>query len=225
MKELKLKSRLREGAGKKAAHKLRSGGEVPVILYGHKEEPLSLAVPGHEIWHILHNATSEHLILKLTIEDVENGDIMTLVRDVQHHPVSGDILHVDLQRISIDEEIKVGVPVNLTGIARGVKEFGGILDHGVREVMIRCKPTEIPESMPIDVSDMEIGESVHISDIQANYPQLEFLDDMNVTLAHISPPTKITVEEEEEAVEGAPAAEGAEGETAPEETAGEGEES
>ncbi|UCF06638.1 MAG: 50S ribosomal protein L25 [bacterium] len=222
MKEQLLKSRVRQGSGKKAAHKMRAQGEIPVILYGHKEDPLSLAVPEHELWHILHNATSEHLILKLAIEGIDNGEVMTLVRDVQHHPVSGDILHVDLQRISMDEKIKVGVPVELVGTAHGVKEFGGILDHGVREVTVRCKPKEIPETLRIDVTHMEIGDSIHLSDLLEAYPLLEFLDDPHVTLAHVSPPKKVAAVEAAEVAE-----EGEAAEAAPEEEAeaGEGEES
>jgi large subunit ribosomal protein L25 len=214
MKRINLKSRVREGSGKKSAHKIRAAGEVPGTLYGHKEEPVSLSVPEHDLWVILHHATSEHLILRLDVEGTKDKDVLTLVRDVQHHPVTGDILHVDFQRISMHEKIKVGVPVELVGTARGVKEFGGILDHGMREIMIKCMPEEIPESLPIDVSNMEIGDSIHLSNIMGQYTQLEFLDDENVTLAHVSPPKKLEVFEEaaEAAVEAA--GEEAEGEAA-----------
>ena len=214
MKRINLKSRVREGSGKKSAHKIRAAGEVPGILYGHKEEPVSLSVPEHDLWVILHHATSEHLILRLDVEGTKDKDILTLVRDVQHHPVTGDILHVDFQRISMHEKIKVGVPVDLIGTARGVKEFGGILDHGMREIMVKCMPEEIPESLPVDVSNMEIGDSIHLSDIMGQYAQLEFIDDENVTLAHVSPPKKLEVfEEAAEAGEEA-AGEEAEGEAA-----------
>lgn len=221
MQELKLKSRLREGRGKRTSHKLRKIGEIPGILYGHEEEPTMLTVSEHELRHILHNATSEHLILRLEIEGAGPGDIVTLVRDVQHHPVTGDILHVDFQRISLDEKIKVGVPVTLVGQATGVKEFGGILDHGVREVTVHCEPAEIPESLQVDVAGMEIGHSIHISDIMPLYPNLEFMDDPNVTLAHISPPKKIEVTKEEMEEEAEVVSEEVEAE---EESAGEGEE-
>ena len=189
---------------------------MPGTLYGHKEEPVSLSVPEHELWVILHNATSEHLILRLDVEGTKDKDVLTLVRDVQHHPVTGHILHIDFQRISMHEKIKVGVPVELIGIARGVKEFGGILDHGMREIMVKCMPEEIPESLPVDVSNMEIGNSIHLSDIMGQYSQLEFLDDENVTLAHVSPPKKLEVfEEAAEAAEGEAAeGEAAEGEAA-----------
>ena len=218
MRAAKLKSRLREGTGKKTAHKLRAKGEVPAILYGHKEEALALAIPEHEIWHILHNATSEHLILNLDIDGVPEDSVLILVRDVQHEPVTGDILHIDFQRISMDEKIKVGVPVELVGIPRGVKEFGGVLDHGMREIMVRCTPVEIPEALRIDVSHLEIGQSVHQSDLVDDYRELEFLDDSNYTLAHVSPPKKLEVleaeaeaEAAEEAAEGEEEAEAGEG--------------
>jgi large subunit ribosomal protein L25 len=223
MQDIKLKTRLREETGTKVAHKLRRGGEVPAILYGHREGPLNLALPEHELWHILHSATSEHLILTLDIEGAEETEVLTLVRDVQHHPVTGDILHIDFQRISFTEKIKVGVPVVLTGTSHGVKEFGGILDHGVREVKIHCTPKQIPDAIQVDVTDMEIGNSIHISDIASQYPELEFLDDANVTLAHVSPPKKLEVKEE--AVEEEAAVPEEEGEAAEEEQAGEGEES
>lgn len=222
MKRINLKSRIREGSGKKSAHQIRITGEVPGILYGHKEEPVSVSIPQHDLWAILHHATSEHLILRLDVEGTDDKDILTLVRDVQHHPVTGDILHVDFQRISMHEKIKVGVPVMLVGLARGVKEFGGILDHGVREVMIKCMPEEIPESLQIDVSDMDIGKSIHLSDILDQYAQLEFVDDANLTLAHVSPPKKLEVfeeaaEEAEEAVSEEAEGEAAEGEQEKEE--------
>lgn len=196
MEKMVLKSSIREGIGKKATHKIRAGGKIPAVLYGHGREPITLAVNEKELWYFIHNATSEHLILKVEIDGSDEKDITALVRDVQHHPVTGDILHVDLQRISLDEKIKVGVPVQLMGQSKAVKEFGGILDHGVREVNIRCKPSEIPEAFHIDVSHLEIGQSCHISDIVADYPQLEFLDDGNVTLAHVSPPKKKEAAEE-----------------------------
>ncbi|MCK4549462.1 MAG: 50S ribosomal protein L25, partial [Candidatus Krumholzibacteria bacterium] len=165
MKTIKLSARMREEASKKNVHKLRKQGEIPGVLYGHKKETVHLAVPEHEFWTILHNATSEHLIIDLDIEGVDMDEQTTLVRDVQHHPVSGDLLHVDFQRISMDENIKVGVPVLLTGTARGVKEFGGILDQGVREVMIDTTAARVPENLEIDVTPLMIGETIHVSDL------------------------------------------------------------
>jgi large subunit ribosomal protein L25 len=219
MKSIKLKARRREEASKKNVHKLRQQGEIPGVLYGHKKDPVHLALPEHEFWTILHNATSEHLILDLEVEGVDMKEHMTLVRDVQHHPVSGDVLHVDFQRISMNESIKVGVPVHLKGMSRGVKEFGGILDQGVREVMITTTAANVPEHLDIDISSLMIGDTIHISDLVSLYPDIDFLDEGHINLAHVSPPKKMedlteAVEGEEEEVEGAE-----EGETAEDEAA------
>jgi large subunit ribosomal protein L25 len=221
MKTIKLTARMREEASKKNVHKLRHAGEIPGVLYGHKKDPVHLAIPEHEFWSILHSATSEHLIIKLEVDGVDMEDHITLVRDVQHHPVSGDILHVDFQRISTSENIKVGIPVVLTGVARGVKEFGGILDQGVREVMVATTASSVPEQLELDVSELMINDTIHVSDLVALYPDIDFLNEGHINLAHVSPPKKLEVAEEleEGAEEGA---EGEEGEGAEGEAAAEG---
>jgi large subunit ribosomal protein L25 len=209
MKAINLKARIREEASKKNVHKLRHNGEIPGVLYGHKKDPVHLAIPEHEFWTILHNATSEHLIIDLEVEGVNLDEHITLVRDVQHHPVSGDILHVDFQRISMDETIRVGIPVILTGTAKGVKEFGGILDQGVREVMVATTASTVPEHLELDVSDLMINDTIHVSDLKVLYPGIDFLDEGHINLAHVSPPKKLEILEEQ--LEGAEAAEGEEG--------------
>jgi large subunit ribosomal protein L25 len=221
MKTIKLTARMREEASKKNVHKLRHAGEIPGVLYGHKKDPVHLAIPEHEFWSILHSATSEHLIIKLEVDGVDMEDHITLVRDVQHHPVSGDILHVDFQRISTSENIKVGIPVVLTGVAKGVKEFGGILDQGVREVMVATTASSVPEQLELDVSELMINDTIHVSDLVALYPDIDFLNEGHINLAHVSPPKKLEVAEEleEGAEEGA---EGEEGEGAEGEAAAEG---
>jgi large subunit ribosomal protein L25 len=221
MQQLKLKSYLREGSGKKIARKLRSTGEIPAILYGHKREPLSIAVSQKDLWHILHTATTEHLILSLDVEGSDEGTILTLVRDVQHHPVTGDVLHLDLLRISIDEKIEVGVPIELIGMPKGVKDTGGVLDHGIRELTLNSKPMEIPEKVSIDVSPLAIGDSLRVSDLVALYPHLEIVDDRHITIAHVSAPKKLEIVAPEPGAAAAAAVaeegEAAEGEEAPSE--------
>ena len=202
---LNVKRREKLGGGNN--RRLRKTGQIPAVLYGHKREPMSLAVAQKDIWHILHTASSEHMILSLDVEGSDEGTILTLVRDIQHHPVTGDVLHLDLQRISADEKLHIGVPIELAGVAKGVKEEGGVLDHGIREVTLNVKPMEIPEKVSIDISHLEI------------------VDDSHVTIAHVSAPKKLevlipepgapaaaAVAEEGEEGEGEEAAEGEEGE-------------
>ena len=219
MKHMSLTSRIREADGKKLARQLRRTGVVPAILYGHKREPLNLSVEQKDLWHILHTSKSEHMILNLDVEGGDEGTILTLVRDVQHHPVTGNVLHLDLQRISIEEKLHIGVPIDLIGMPAGVKDQGGILDHGIREVTLNVKPMEIPEKLSIDVSALMIGQSLHVSDLIAIYPDLDFIDDGHVTIAHVSAPKKLEtlVPEPGAAPEAAVApeeGEGAEGEEA-----------
>ena len=193
MQTPKLKSHMRAGSGKEGAKRLRIRGEIPAILYGHKREPLSLAVAQKDVWHILHTATSEHMILSLDVDGSDEGSILTLVREIQHHPVTGDVLHLDLQRISADEKLHIGVPIDLVGMAKGVKDEGGVLDHGIREVTLNVKPLEIPEKVSISVAHLEIGHSIHVSDLLALYPDLEVIDDPQVMIAHVSAPRKLEV--------------------------------
>lgn len=201
MKPIPLKARVRTGSGKKSAHAVRNADEIPAVLYGHKKDPVSLAVPEHDFWQILHHATTEHLILDLEVDGMSLDEHLVLVRDVQHHPVSGDVVHVDFQRISLQERIRVGVPIVLTGVPRGVKEFGGILDHSLREVAVHTTPAQIPDSVEIDVSELLIGHSVHVAELRDLYPGIEFVDDVQLTIAHVSPPKKLEVAGE--AAEGA----------------------
>lgn len=220
MQEVSLKVKVREGTGKKYAHKIRTKGEIPGILYGHGKENIVLSVPEHDLWHILHHSSTEHIILTLEIEGASEDNLTTLIRDVQHHPVTGDILHVDFQRISKDEPVKVDVPIELEGQPKGVKDFGGVLDHAVREVTIKCKPLEIPEFLEIDVTQLGIGDSIHVSDLASAYPNIEILDDPTITIAHVSPPKKLEVAEvaEEEAATAEEGEEKKEGEEAEEES-------
>jgi large subunit ribosomal protein L25 len=216
MESIKLKARMRAEASKKNVHNLRKAGEIPGVLYGHSKDPVHLAIPEHDFWSILHNATSEHLIIDLDVDGVDLDEHTTLVRDVQHHPVTGAVLHVDFQRISMTEKIKVGVPVALIGVSRGVREFGGILDQGVREVMISTTASIVPVQLELDVSHLMINDTIHVSDLVSLYPDIEFLDEGHINLAHVSPPKKLEVAGElaEGAEEGAEGAAGEEGEGA-----------
>lgn len=191
MKHMNLKALPRDTGGKKVARQLRRTGGIPAVLYGHKREAMNLTVGHKDLWHILHAATSEHMILNLDIEGSSEGTLLTLVREVQHHPVTGDVLHLDLLRISIDEKLHIGVPIELTGLARGVKDQGGVLDHGIREVTLNVKPMEIPDKLSIDVSELAIGQSLHVEDLMKIYPDLEFVDDAHVSIAHVSTPKKL----------------------------------
>ncbi|MBD3180359.1 MAG: 50S ribosomal protein L25 [Candidatus Latescibacteria bacterium] len=197
MEKISLKSHIRERTGKKSGRRIRREGKVPGILYGHKQEPLPLVMDEHDIWEILHNASTENLIIQLDVEGVEMKDEITLVKEVQQHPVTGEILHIDLLRVYTDEKIDVNVQIQTTGEPRGVKEEGGILYQAVRRIIVNSKAADIPDLITIDVSDLGIGDSIHISDIVKEYEQFDFVYDSDRTIAHVSAPKELELPEEE----------------------------
>jgi len=210
MEKILLKSQVREETGKSSGSRLRKSGKIPGILYGHKEDPISLIMDEHNIREIIHNAQTKNIIITLEIEGVDIADMVTIVKDVQHHPVTGDILHVDFMRVAMDEKIDVNVPVRIIGMAKGVTEEGGVLYHSIRQIMINSTPAEIPESIDIDVSELTIGSTIHISDIVGNYKEINFVSDLDMTLVHIAAPKEADLPEEEVVEEGAEVAEGEE---------------
>jgi len=218
MENFKLSGSVREDAGKGVARQIRFAGGLPAVLYGHKQDPVSLVVDEAIVRQIL-NAHPDSPIVSLTVEG--QGDLNAIIRDVQRHPTTGRLVHLDFQRISLDEAVRVDVHVELQGVPVGVKDHGGILEAATRSVTVSCLPAAIPEGIFIDVSEMEIQDSIKLGDVSEKYPGVEFLGDADLTLAAVFPPTveKKTAEEEEaeaaaEAALGEEGAEPAEGEAA-----------
>lgn len=185
MERFQLQSEPREGVGKGVARQLRMKGRLPAVLYGRRDEPVALSVNEVEMKGILRKH-SESAIVDLSIA---GGTVINaVVRQVQRHPASGKLVHIDLQRIRLDEKLRVEVPVHVTGNPVGVKEQGGILEHGTRTVNVMCLPTNIPQAIEVEVSGLKIHDSIKIKDIVATYPDAEFLDDEETMLAGVIPP-------------------------------------
>jgi large subunit ribosomal protein L25 len=179
-----LKGTRRESLGKGGARKARAAGDIPSVLYGHKKDPVALAVGSRDFKAALRQHKGGNAIVNL---DLDGTEITALVRDAQLDPITHDILHLDFQHISLTETIEVSVAVHLVGLAIGVKDGGGILEHIVREVEIRCLPTAIPQSLDIDVTRLNIGESVHASDIKVE--GFTLITEPETTIATVVPPT------------------------------------
>jgi len=205
MAVIQLKGARREQIGKGGARKARAAGQIPAVLYGHGETPQPVAVEFREFEVALRNHKGSNAIVNLNVAGTE---VTALVRDVQYDPLSRAIIHLDFQHISLTETVEVKVGLHFTGLAVGVKDGGGILEHILRDVEVRCLPTAIPASIDIDVSHLNIGDSVHVRDLQA--ANVEILNDPDTTLATVVPPTVM----EEKPAEAA--AETVEGATEPE---------
>jgi large subunit ribosomal protein L25 len=202
METFRLNSVVRDIGGKGAARKIRATGRIPAVLYGHKETPLNITVDESEMRAVL-KVQNESAIVDLSVGS--DAAVNVLVREVQRHPASGKLLHIDFQRISQDEKVRVDVHVEVEGDPLGVKEQGGMLEHGTRSVTVMCLPREIPDVITIDVAALEIGDAIKLKDIHDRFPALDFIDDDETTLATVIPPrleAEPTAEEAEEAAEG-----------------------
>jgi large subunit ribosomal protein L25 len=185
---------------------MRADGRIPAVLYGYNEETIPIWISEPDLRKLL-VAKWETAIVDLHISGKVKKDCNAIIKDIQQHPSSGKVLHVDFQYIRKGQKIRLDVPITLVGIPRGVKEMGGILEHGLREAAVRCMPRHIPDAIELDVSGLGIQDSIHVRDIVDRYPDVEFLDDPGSTLANVVPPkveveavTEEEVEEEPEVI-------------------------
>lgn len=195
---------LRHKVGKGAARQLRRTGKVPAILYGRKREPVALAVPAKEFRQKIAAIEGAHLI-RLKSEGLD--ECLALVKEMQLHPVSNAILHVDLYEVDLEEKLTVSAPLHFVGKAVGVAA-GGILQPLRREIDVRCLPMEIPEFIEVDVSNLGIHDTIHVSQLQL--PEgVEAIYSEDFAVVTVLPPTvEVTAQPVmPEAAAGAPAAE------------------
>ena len=164
-KQVKLKVEPRTAVGRSAARKLKARGVVPAIIYGGKEKPQPLQVSTREINAMLSHAAGENILVELEIAG-EKSNRTALVQEIQHSPVGGDILHIDFHAVSMDETIQAEVPLEPIGVPNGVKNFGGLLEQSLRSLAVECLPRDLPDRVTVDVSGLNIGDSIHVRDIQ-----------------------------------------------------------
>jgi large subunit ribosomal protein L25 len=198
-----LAAQVREHKGKGAAKMLRKNNQVPAIFYGPKTEPFMLAVDYSELESILRQGTGENVILDLQIQSNQGIQSRTaMIKDIQIDPIKDTYLHTDFYEISMDQEITVGIPIHLINTPMGASK-GGVLQHVQREVMITCLPDKLMDFLEIDVSGLDIGDSLRISDIEL--PEgVTLVAEHDTTIAVVAAPTVTPemAEEEEEKVEG-----------------------
>lgn len=216
MEIMNLKASLRETVGNGPSRVLRREGKIPAILYGPKTEPVKLTIDKADLEPIFKSGAAAQKLLKLEIEGVD-GARNVMIKEMQKHPVSRNLLHLDLYAVSMDQKIRVMVPVVTTGKSKGV-EMGGILQIIRRELEVLCLADQIPENITIDVTDLDVGDSFHVEDLPLER-DIEVPADVNFTILTILS-TKVEEEEVEEEVEEGEE-EGAEGAEAAEEPAAE----
>ena len=200
----------RQTRGKNEAHRLRLAGRLPAVAYGGSPvESLALDVDPKAVLHILHSESGINTLVDLAVDGGESGKV--LIKEIQHDPVTDALLHVDFFRLAMDRLVTVTVPVTLSGEAAGVKQQGGLLDFVTREFQVECMPTEIPEHVDVDVSDLMIGDGVRVRDVAEGVSWTP-VSDRDMLLVHVTA-AKTASDDDEETEESEAAAEGAEGET------------
>jgi len=164
-KEVKLKAEPRTNVGRSAVRRLRARGLIPAVIYGAKDKPQPLQLAARDINAMMSQASGENVLVELEIAG-EGSSRTALVQEVQHSPIGGEIRHVDFHAISMDEMIQAEVPLEPIGTAVGVKTFGGLLEQSLRALPIECLPRDLPDRITVDVSALNIGDSIHVRDIQ-----------------------------------------------------------
>lgn len=191
-----LKVGLRDGRGKGAARKLRAAGRIPGNIYGHGVESIPVEADAREF-----EALTNRIAIDTTLVDLQLGDETrsVLIREVQKHPYRAQVLHVDFFAIKAGEKIRVSIPVHVTGTAIGVRNAGGVLQQNLHEVEIEVLPSEIPDHFEIDVSSLEIGDSLHVSDLDTG--GFETAEAPERTIVSVQPPRVLEEETEDEDLE------------------------
>jgi large subunit ribosomal protein L25 len=195
---IELKTKIRTTTGNGPARKLRMSGQIPAVLYGPKTEPVLLSVNKSDLELVFKKGGIGQVILNLIIQN--NGETTkrpAMIKELQTHPVSRSFIHIDFYEIKMDQKITAKIPVITTGKAKGV-ELGGILQIIRRELEVECLPLEVPESIEIDISDLDIGDSIHVGEIHLD-GEIEFIEDDNYTVVTVISPKieEEPVEEEE----------------------------
>lgn len=180
--EITVAAEVRASRGKNEARRTRRAGQIPAVVYGAFQEPVSVAVNPRDILKIVRSGTGFNTIFNLAIAGGENTPVMVV--DQQVDPVRGNLLHADLKRIDLTKRIRISVPVHVTGEPAGVKVDGGLLEIITRAIEIECLPDEIPESYTLDVSELMMGQSKRASDV-ALAGSIKLLSSPDTVVAHI----------------------------------------
>jgi large subunit ribosomal protein L25 len=210
--EEKLKAEKRGDTGKGVARKLRAGGRVPAVLYGHAQNSLPLSVDAKELYRILHTGAGSNVLVDLIVDGKTH---LTMPREVQQNHIKGQLVHVDFLIVNRNETITIDVPVREIGESPGVKA-GGVVEHHLFELHVECLPSDVPEAIDADISTLELGDALRVGDIPAPRGVTILTNSDDSVLAVVVPAVLRTEAELETPEEAAAAALAAEAEPAPE---------
>lgn len=202
MKETKLTAKSREAKGSASAGRLRRTGWFPAVVYGEGRPGLDIQLNEHDFVVMLRSHRSENMILDLAVEG-RDKPFKVMLKAMQHHPMTGRVIHVDFYEVSMTRKIEIEVPVKLTGVPTGVANEGGILEHVLRALTVQCLPADMVEEFELDVTDLHVGKTLRVRDVKVDAAKYKVMSDPDQVVAAVAAPR--TEEEEKAATEAAPA--------------------
>jgi large subunit ribosomal protein L25 len=193
MKSVSLTAFPRTALRRNAIKKIRRDGRVPAVIYGSRTKPQNLEVKLKDIVNLIHHSATENLLIDLKIEGDASGSSLALVQQVQHDPLTAKVLHVDFHEVAETEHVIIMVPVETLGEAVGVKVGGGVLEHVLFKIRVRALPKDLPEVITVDVTNLTVGQTLHVKDLPV--PEgVEVLGDRMLPVISVAAPRVETVE-------------------------------
>lgn len=184
MKSVSLTAYPRTKSRRAGTRDVRNAGRVPAVIYGRGVKPENVEIGARDLELLVHHSVSENVLVDLSLAGSKR---LALVQEIQHNPLTGKPLHVDLHQVKEDEKVTIMVPVEAIGEAAGVKNGGGTLEHVLFKLKVRALPKDLPESINVDVTALEVGKTIHIGDIQA--PEgVEILGDKKISVLSVAAP-------------------------------------
>ncbi|MFN0066307.1 MAG: 50S ribosomal protein L25 [Limisphaerales bacterium] len=187
MKAVSLTAYPRKLSGRNAVKMVRSAGRVPAVAYGRLHAAQNLELDSRQLDAVIHHSVSENILVDLTVEADARPTRLALVQDVQHDPLDGHVIHVDLHEVARDERVIINVPLESRGEPVGVKSGGGVLEHVVFKVKVRALPADLPEAVVVDVTALEINQTLHLSELPP-IPGVEFLGSKDLPVFSVAAP-------------------------------------
>jgi large subunit ribosomal protein L25 len=197
----KLNASIRTSSGKGVARTLRREGKLPAVLYGSDIESVSLTVDTHDIELLLNKISYSQALINLRVDNGQSFEKMVMIKEIQADPITQNYLHLDFYEVRMDQKITTTVPVEITGVSKGV-DAGGTLQIIRRELDVVCLPSQIPDSIVIDISELDMGDSIHVEDIRPE-GDIEIPFDVNFTVVTVVSPKTVSGEAAQEAGVGA----------------------
>lgn len=192
-----LSATLRHDTGKGVARKLRQNGDIPGVIYGHARAPQSLTINAREFERLISRVAAGSTVIEL---DLGGTTARSLIREIQRHPFKKQILHVDFQEVVAGEAVTLKCPIVYVGTAYGVRTEGGVLDQIMHELTIQALPSQIPDHINVDITDLHVGKALHVSDLTLP-AGIKVMDDAGSTVCIIQPPKNASVEASSEIAE------------------------